>query len=37
MNKLFHYIFLSAHKKLYKTRNKKKKKKQTPGIQAHVR
>ena len=27
MNKHFHYIFLSVHKKLYKTRTKKKKKK----------
>lgn len=26
MNKHFHYIFLSVHKKLYKTRTKKKKK-----------
>ena len=36
MNKHFHYIFLSVHKKLYKTRTKKKKKK-NPGIQAHLR
>lgn len=35
MNKHFHYIFLSVHKKLYKTRTKKKKK--NPGIQAHLR